>query len=477
MRKLLIGLLIVGVLAAAALWAAQQGWLGTTKSESDKEYSGPDIESFRLSNGMEVVLVPNHRVPAISHTLWLNIGAADDPRGKSGLAHYLEHLMFKGTPNLPSGEFSRKIEKLGGNHNAFTGRDFTGYYVNIAREHLATVMEMEADRFQHLSIPADEWEKEREVIIEERRSRIDNRPAAMLGEQMQATLFLHHPYRIPVIGWKHEMEALSLEDARKFYEYYYHPGNMLLVVAGDITRAELEPLAQQYYGVIPARKPAKRNWLSEPQAIAAREVTLRHALVQQPQWRRIYSAPSLVNGDTRHAMPLQALSYWLGDGKTSRLYQALVVEQKIATSASAYYAGLSRGPSDFSIAITPAPGVSMPQITQAVDALLQDIAAQPIDNHTLERAKTLLKASAIYARDGLQPIAQYVGYLRIIGADVSYFTKWPQLVDAITAEQVQDAARHVLRIEQSVTGYLLPPQDAAPTQTQPQPAAQEAGDE
>lgn len=469
MRKGGIGL-VIALLLVTILLVWNREWFALTQDET-LSVSAPNIEQFRLSNGMEVLLVPNHRVPAVSHTLWLTIGSADDPRGKSGLAHYLEHLMFKGTKEIPTGEFSKRIEKLGGNHNAFTSRDFTGYYVNIAKEHLEEVMRLEADRFQHLNIPESEWKKEREVILEERRSRVDNRPSAILDEQMQASQFLNHPYRVPVIGWKHEMEALTLDDARNFYDYYYHPGNMLLVVAGDVTRSELEVLAERYYGTIPARKAATRNWLSEPPQLAAREVTLRHAQVHQPQWSRSYIAPSLVYGETQHTMPLQVLAHWLGGGRLSLLYRSLVLEQKIATSAGAYYDGLSRGPSSFSIEVTPAEGISLDDISVAVDALLEKARVDLVDDATLDRTKTLLKASAIYAQDGLEPIARFVGYLRMIGADLSYFTRWGELVDAITAEQVHQAAKAVLIDAQSVTGQLLPPlrpaNAIAPTQDEP----------
>ena len=245
------------------------------------------IEEFTLSNGMPVILVPNHRVPAVNHTLWLPVGAADDPRGASGLAHYHEHLMFKGTPKNSEGTYERMVESLGGETNAFTGADYTGFYVTIATEHLEKIMALEADRFQHLAPSANDYAKEREVIIEERRSRIENQPMALIKEQINAALYQHHPYQIPIIGWMHEMQTLSAEDAKQFYDTYYHAGNMVLVVAGDIKRDELKRLAEKYYGTIPAKPDYQRNWVNEPPQRAARQVVLRHPQVKQPQYRPI----------------------------------------------------------------------------------------------------------------------------------------------------------------------------------------------
>lgn len=418
--------------------------------------TGKEVESFTLSSGMEVVLAPNHRVPAISHTLWLDVGAADDPIGKSGLAHYLEHLIFKGTPSHPDGDYERIISERGGDFNAFTGADFTGYYVNIAKENLPLVMEMEADRMQHLVPPDNSFEREREVIIEERRSRVENNPAALLGEQMRASLFRHHPYRIPIIGWMHEMETLTAEDAKAFYDRHYNIPNMILVVAGDISREELEPLAEKYYGSIkPAPKP-ERQWVDEPPQNAAREVTLTHNLVQQPRLYRYYAAPGYVYGNSKHALPLEVLSYWLGGGKTSLIYRTLVIEKGLATSASASYNGLTRGPGIFSLSVVPVAGADMKVIESEIATLIDKVSQERIEESSLTRAKTLLKAEAVYARDGLQTVAQILGYVRVLGLDLSYYTDWTDHVEAVTAEQVREAARAVLLPEHSVTGYLLP---------------------
>lgn len=438
-------------------------------------YGHVEIENFTLSNGLEVILIPNDRVPAVSHMLWVRVGAADDPPGKSGLAHYHEHLMFKGTPTVPEGEYSRRLAALGGEFNAFTGSDFTGYYVNIAREHLPLVMELEADRMRHLAPSADAYATELNVIIEERESRVENNPIAQWGEQMQAALFHHHPYRIPIIGWMHEIRTLTPEDTRRFHQRWYQAPNMVLVVAGDITRAELEPLAGRYYAALPADAAPPRDWLQEPPARAARKVTMTHPEVKQHRWQRHYLAPSHGEGDAKQVMPLALLAEWLGGGQTGLLYETLVRDRQLATSASASYSGLKRGPAQLVLSVTPAPGVGFDALETAIGDLLQQVRSRPIAPEELARIKTVFKASGIYARDGLEPLAHYAGYLAMLGLPMTYLTEWEARVEAVTAAQIQDAARAVLRVEASVTGYLSPQAQPAEADTQPAQTDMEAG--
>ena len=433
--------------ALIAVWAAA---LPTAAMEPVK------TESFTLKNGMEVLVIPNHRVPAVSHMIWLRIGSADEARGQSGLAHYLEHMMFKGTEKMKVGEYSQIMSKHGGAHNAFTSFDYTGYYVNIAKENLPLVMQVEADRMVNLKVNDEEFLKERQVIMEERSMRIDNRPAAALGEQMSAALFLNHPYHVPIIGWRHEMEALSRKQVFDMYHRYYHPNNAILIVAGDITAAELKPLAEQYYGALPAGDAMTREWTKEPPQLTERRVILRDEKVLQPDFSRVYLAPSYVYGETEHSLPLSLLASVLGGGQTSRLYQSLVMEQKVATAASADYNGLDLGPSQLGISVTPAEGVTLEELEKAIDAVLAKVIAEGVTPEELTRAKTLSKAEIIYARDGLQSLAYIFGILRMVGLDAEYFNSWPARIEAVTAQQVQDSARWLLKPERSVTGYLLP---------------------
>lgn len=418
------------------------------------------IDTFTLKNGMEVIVMENHRVPAVNHTLWFRVGAADDPVGKSGLAHYHEHMMFQGTAKHKAGEYSDIIARLGGRQNAFTGHDATAYYASIDVKNLPRLMELEADRLRGLHPTPENALKEREVIIEERRSRTDNVPEALFAEQMQAALYLNHPYQLPVIGWKHEMEGLTKDDAEAIHKRYYHPGNAVLVVAGDITAEQFKPLAEKYYGDIPAGPKVERKWTSEPPQLSPRRLTMHHALVKLPSWHRTYLMPSMNSGDKTQVLPLSVLENVLGGGKTGRLYDELVVKRKLASGISVGYQGFTLGPGEFSFSASPVPGVSIEKLEQAVtaelDKQLADIGKNGITAAELSRAKTLLKAGMLYSRDGLEGAARTMGWLRAIGLPVSYYHEWPQHVDAVTAESVRNAARSAFDIRQSVTGVLLP---------------------
>jgi zinc protease len=316
-------------------------------------------ETFTLANGMQVVVVPNHRVPVVTHMVWYKVGAADEPAGRSGIAHFLEHLMFKGTKTLGPGEYSRILARNGGRENAFTSADYTAYFQTVALDRLELVMKMEADRMTNLVLTEKEVEPERLVILEERRQRIDNNPSSRLREIVDATLFLNHPYRIPVIGWEHEIRGLKLDDILSFYRHNYAPNNAILVVAGDITAAKLRPLAEKYYGVIPAVPRGPRVRTGEPPNHASRQVVLRDARVRQPAWSRSFLAPGYLVGATEHAYALEVLSEILSGGATSRLYRALVVEGKLAVSAGAMYDPDGLGPSRFVFYASPRPGVTM----------------------------------------------------------------------------------------------------------------------
>ena len=311
--------------------------LTLTASGTSGEAAVFNPETFTLSNGMQVVVVTNRRAPVVSHHVWYKVGSADSPVGKSGLAHFLEHLMFKGTDTLAAGEFSKIVARNGGNENAFTGSDYTGYFQTIARDRLETVMRMEADRMTHLKLEPEEVRTERDVVLEERSMRVDNDPGSRLGELVNATQYLNHPYRLPVIGWRHEMASYTREDALAFYRTWYAPNNAVLIVAGDIDAAELRPLAEKYYGVIPARPVPERHRLVEPPQDAPREVDLADPRVHQPYLIRSWLAPSFTAGETVHAYPLEVLAQVLGGTSTSRLYRSLVIAQKVATSAGAYY--------------------------------------------------------------------------------------------------------------------------------------------
>ena len=414
------------------------------------------IESFTLANGLEVIVIANHRIPAVSQMIWYKVGASDDPPGKSGLAHFHEHAMFLGTTRHKGGEYAAIAASHGGDENAFTGHDATSYFINIPKSELPLVMELEADRMNALAPTDAAMDKEKQVIIEERRMRVENNPEALLSEQVEAALFRNHPYHWPVIGWMQEMEGLTKQDVLAFHGAWYHPNNAILILSGDITASEAKPLVQKYYGGLKVGALPPRTWNAEPPQIAARRVVLHHATVRQPGWSRSYAVSSVAYGKKEEALPLFVLSGILGEGKTSRLYQALVVEQKLASGVEVEYSGFTIGPSTLDIDITPELGVDMDALEKAVDKELQRAVTEGITDKELTRAKTMLKAETIYARDSLTSMGRIMGWIRMCGLDKDYFTRWPDMIEAVTAQQVAAAAKDALRPEQSVTALLLP---------------------
>ncbi|MEZ5824595.1 MAG: pitrilysin family protein [Geminicoccaceae bacterium] len=414
-------------------------------------------ESFTLDNGMEVVVIPNHRAPVVAHWVWYRVGTADSPAGKSGLPHFLEHLMFKATEKIPQGEFSKIVARNGGNDNAVTSYDFTAYYQMIARDRLELVMEMEADRMINLQLTEEAVLPERDVVIEERRSRIDNEPSALMGEQLNAAQFLHHPYRLPVIGWMHEMESYSREDALDFYKTWYAPNNAILVVAGDITAEELAPIAERTYGKIEPREIPERVRVNEPPQLAERRIEMRDGRVRQPSFVRSYLAPNLGGDDHKSAYALEVLAELFGTGGTSRLYRSLVVEKPLASGIGAYYRGTSLDPTTFRIYASPRPGVALEDLEKAVDEEIERLLADGIDEAEVARVKKRMLAEAIYARDSLSGAARVFGSALTAGQTVEDVEAWPARIEAVTVADIEEVAREVLDRRRSVTGMLMPP--------------------
>ncbi len=417
-----------------------------------------DPTTFTLNNGMEVVIVENHRVPVVSHMVWYKVGAADEVPGKTGLAHLLEHLMFKGTDAIPPGAFSKIVARQGGRDNAFTSSDYTAYYQNIAADKLELVMKMEADRMHNLRLSEQDVLTERDVVMEERRSRTDNNPGSLLAERMDEVFYIRHPYRNPVIGWPDEVSKLVRDDAMAFYKRWYAPNNAILVVAGDVQPARVKELAEKYYGAIPRGEVPARNRPADPPLVAAKRVEVKDPRVQQPAWIRQYQAPSYRSGDIAMAYPLQVLAEVIGGSATSRLYRAIAVEQELAAGASAFYDATTYDLSVFSVNVSPRPGVDMAKIEAATDAVLAGILAQGLSEDEVEQAKKRLRANIAYARDSLHTGARVLGEALATGQSVQDVESWPERIGAVTAAQVTAAARAILRIESSVTGILLPEQ-------------------
>jgi zinc protease len=415
-------------------------------------------ETFTLPNGMEVVVIENHRVPVVTHMVWYRVGAADEGPGETGIAHFLEHLMFKGTKTLKPGQFSETVARNGGQENAFTSSDYTAYYQTIAVDRLPMVMEMEADRMTNLVITDKEVEPERQVVLEERRSRVGNEPGSILGEHISASLFLNHPYRNPVIGWEHDIEALDIKRILAFYKRWYAPNNAILVVAGDITVDQLKPLAEKFYGSIPSQPPVQRMRAKEPPQKAARRVTLEDKRVRQPSWRRTYIAPSLQWGEAQHHYPLEVMADVFGGGASSQLYRALVIDTKLAVSAGAYYSGSGRGPGRFTIYASPRPGTDMDQLEAGVDAEVKKLLTNGISEKDAGRAIERMQAEAVYARDSLSGGARAMGGALAVGLGIDDVESWPDKIAKVTVKEMAEAAVAVFDNNRSVTGLLLPKQ-------------------
>src|SRR4051812_24608173 len=412
--------------------------------------------SFTLDNGLQVVVIPDHRTPVVTQMIWYKVGAADETPGKSGLAHFLEHLMFKGTAKNPTGRFSQVVATIGGQENAFTSSDYTGYYQRVPRDQLASMMEFEADRMTGLVLTDEVVLPERDVILEEQNQRVANNPRARLGEQISAALYLNHPYGKPVIGWRHEMEKLDRADAIAFYKRFYGPNNAVVVIAGDVEPDQVLKLAEDTYGKVEKRNDfGPRQRPQEPKPAAARSLTLADPRVEQPSVSRSYLVPSFATAKKGESEALEVLSHILGNGSNSRLYGELVVSKGSALSAGSFYESNAIDTSIFGVFGAPRPGVSLPELEAQIDAVIAEVAAKGVTAEELERSKTRLIADAVYARDSQAALARWYGTALTTGASVDDVRLWPNRIKAVPAEAVQQAAREWLDKKRSVTGYLV----------------------
>ena len=389
--------------------------------------------------------------------IWYRVGSADETPGKSGLAHFLEHLMFKGTTKHPEGEFSKTVIRLGGQENAFTSTDYTGYFQRVPRDRLATVMEFEADRMTGLTLKDENVLPERDVVLEEYNMRVANSPDARLSEQIMAALYLNHPYGRPVIGWKHEIEKLDRKDALAFYKRFYAPNNAILVVAGDVEPDEVRKLAEATYGKQPAQPaiPAQRLRPQEPPPVSPRTVTLADPRVEQRSVRRYYLVPSAKTAAEGESPALDVLAQALGSGSTSLLYRALVIDRQLAVSAGAWYQGTALDATQFAISADPKAGVEFAQIEEVMEQVIADVAQNGVRAEDLERIKTKLVAEAVYARDNQATMAHWYGGALTVGLTLEEIVAWPDRIRAVTSEQVKLVAQKWLQKQRSVTGYLV----------------------
>lgn len=422
-----------------------------------------DVTTYQLQNGMDVVVIEDHRAPVVVHMVWYRSGSADEPPGQSGVAHFLEHLLFKATDTLESGEFSRVVAENGGSDNAFTSYDYTAYYQRVAADRLELMMQMEADRMNNLRLTPEDIVTERGVILEERNQRTDNNPNALAREQMRAVQYLNHRYGVPIIGWRHEMETLDMDDALDFYDLYYSPNNAILVVAGDVLPRDVFELANKYYGVIPAEENLPERFRSaEPPQTAARRLTYLDDRVAQPYVSRSYLAPERDPGDQETAAALVYLAELLGGSQfSSALGQALQFDTQTAVYAGAGYSGLSLDDATFNVTVVPAQGVTLSDAEAAMDQVLVDFLASDIDPDQMDRIRTQLRAQEIYALDNVEGIANRYGRALAMGLSVEDVQAWPVVLQSVTAEDVLAAAAEVLDSRRSVTMWVAASEEDA----------------
>ncbi len=440
MRNFLTALLSLAILAPAA-------------------HADDQVTNFMLDNGMEVVVIEDTRAPVVVHMVWYRAGSADEAPGVSGIAHYLEHLLFKGTETMEPGEFSATVAKNGGRDNAFTSYDYTAYFQRVAADRLELMMRMESDRMVNLQIGEEDIATERDVIIEERNQRVENSPGALFREQHNAAQFLNHRYGVPIIGWQHEMLGLGLKEAKDFYHQFYAPNNAVLVVAGDVRPDEVRALAETYYGVIPANPDLpERTRPQEPRQMAERRIVFEDPRVAQPYVMRSYLAPERDSGAQEEAAALSILADILGGGTTSVLTQKLQFETQTVVQAQAWYRGLSLDDTTFNVVVVPAAGVTLEEAEFAMDTAIAEFMETGVDAAQLERIKKQIYASETYARDDVSGMVNRYGAALTSGLTVADVQAWPDTLQAVTADDIMAAAARVFANENSVTGYLKAPE-------------------
>lgn len=432
----------------------------------------PNLSHFTLDNGLQVVVIPDHRAPVVTHMVWYKVGSADEPEGQSGVAHFLEHLMFKGTKTHANGVFSATVADLGGQENAFTSTDYTAYFQRVAKEHLPLMMEMEADRMENLVLTDDVIGPERDVVLEERRMRVDSGPGSRLREALTAITFVNHPYGSPVIGWESEIKALNKDAAIAFYDRFYTPNNAVLVVAGDVEASNVEAIAKRTYGKVARRaEPGERIRPAEPPLAGERRIAVTDVRVRQETVSQTWIVPSQTTADEREAEALDVLAYILGGSPTSRLHKSAVLEQKIALSAGSFYQGSAMDQGRFGVYAAPATGHTLDEMEALLAVEIQTIVANGITEDELHRAKHRMVADAIYAQDSQTSLARIFGSALTTGQSIQNVQTWPEQIQSVTAKDVQGVAKRYLT-GPPVVGQLRSPKipiapaaDAAQTTT------------
>ncbi|HEY4124140.1 MAG TPA: pitrilysin family protein [Rhizomicrobium sp.] len=405
---------------------------------------------------MQVLVVPDHRAPVVTQMLWFRVGGDDDPPGLSGLAHFFEHMMFRGTKLNPGGQFALIVARNGGETNAFTTHDYTAFYEQIAKDRLPLMMRLEADRMANLDLSDNNVRTERTVVMEERRMRVDNDPQSLMSEQLAAALFLSHPYGRPVIGWPDDIRRIGRVEARDFYLHHYAPNNATLVIVGDVTPDDVRPMAEAEFGKVAARELLPRAEYAQPARMGEARLNVTRPDVKVPVFIRMYRVPSYAEATAGEAESLDVFAQLLGGDATAALYRELVVKKKLATDAGASYDGYARDDSSFSVYAVPRPGVSLEVLEHAVDGVIAGLFSREADATDLDRAKTQLIASATYRRDNQYSLASAYGQAISIGLTVNDVEQWPDRIRAVTAESARKAAIKDLNKIEAVSGTLRP---------------------
>jgi zinc protease len=452
-RRFVQGALLAACLAAASSAPAQP---------RAQQSSQPKAFQFALQNGMQVIVLPDHRAPVITQMLWYRVGAVDDTPGIGGLAHFFEHMMFRGTTVNPGNSFSLTVARNGGEDNAFTTHDYTAFYEEIAKDRMRVVMGLEADRIANLDLSDANVRTERDVVMEERRMRIDNDPQSLMREQMDAALYMSHPYGRPVIGWPDEIRHIDRVAAQDYYEHHYAPNNAILVIAGDVTSDEVRTAAEAEYGKLQARPLVPRWEFAQPARLGETRLSVSRADVKVPLFMRLYRVVSYPEARPGEAEALETLAQLIGGDTTSTLYRKLVVEKKLASDAGASYDGYSRDDGEFAVYAVPRPGIRLDQIERAIDDIIADASGTQPNSAELTRAKTQLVAAAVYRRDSQYEMASAYGQALAIGLTADDVEQWPERIRAVSANAVRDAAAKRLVKKDAVTGYLLPEGEGKP---------------
>ena len=421
----------------------------------------PRIEQFTLDNGLTLIVKPDRRAPTAVHMLWVRVGAMDEVDGTSGVAHVLEHMMFKGSKDVPAGEFSRRVAALGGRENAFTGKDYTGYYQQIPAGRLEDVMKLEADRFAHNLWSDEEFKKELEVVKEERRLRTEDSPRALMQEALSATTFVASPYRRPIVGWMSDLDAMTPNDAREFYQRWYVPANAAVVVAGDVDVAQVLQMAQKYYGAVTARPVPPRKPRAEPLQTGARRLDFK-APAEQAYLSMAFKVPSLQSLDKPQASDVDALALTVLaavlDGYSgARLDRALTQgDNRVADSAGAYNGLWGRGPQVFMLDGVPVPGKTAQQVEAALREQVARIARDGVTETELNRVKTQWVASEVYKLDSIFNQARELGTHWVQNLPLDASEQLVQRLRAVSAEQVQAVAARYFGDDQLTVAVLQP---------------------